>query len=83
MSPTATFIGKNLIELDLINRLSIQVISVTKMIPKNVIMTPSGRFVIKNCNLLVLLEQDKALAGQYNFCMNYLKTPSGPVCLNN
>jgi len=60
LSHTATFIGKNLIELDLINRLSIQVISVTKMIP-------SGRFVIKICNLLVLLEQDKALAGHYNF----------------
>ncbi len=63
LAPPATFVGKNLIELDLINRLGIQVIAVTETVPENVVMIPTGRFIVKESDLLVLLGPDKALAG--------------------
>jgi trk system potassium uptake protein len=63
LAPPATFIGKNLIELDLINRLGIQVIAIQELVPENVVMIPTGRFVIKDSDVLVLLGPDKALAG--------------------
>lgn len=63
LTPPATFIGKNLIELDLINRLGIQVIAVTETVTENVVMIPTGRFVVKDSDLLVLLGPDEALAG--------------------
>jgi trk system potassium uptake protein TrkA len=63
LAPPAMFVGKNLIELDLINRLGIQVIAVTETSPENVVMIPTGRFVVKDSDLLVLLGPDKALAG--------------------
>jgi trk system potassium uptake protein TrkA len=62
LTPPATFVGKNLIELDLINRLGIQVIAVTETVTENVVMIPTGRFVVKDSDLLVLLGPDKALA---------------------
>lgn len=62
-TPPAAFIGKNLIELNLINRLGIQVIAVQKAAPENVLMIPTGQYIIKKSDLLVLLGPDKALAG--------------------
>ncbi len=63
LTPPATFVGKNLIELDLINRLGIQVIAVTETVTENVVMIPTGRFVVKDSDVLVLLGPDNALAG--------------------
>jgi trk system potassium uptake protein TrkA len=63
LTPPATFVGKNLIELDLINRLGIQVIAVTETLTENVVMIPTGRFVVKDSDVLVLLGPDNALAG--------------------
>ena len=63
LTPPATFVGKNLIELDLINRLGIQVIAVTETAPENVVIIPTGRFIVKESDLLVLLGPDQALAG--------------------
>lgn len=63
LTPPATFVGKNLIELDLINRLGIQVIAVTETTPENVVIIPTGRFIVKESDLLVLLGPDQALAG--------------------
>ena len=63
LAPPAAFVGKNLIELDLINRYGIQVIAVTETAPENVVMIPTGRFVVKESDVLVLLGPDKALAG--------------------
>ena len=62
LAPPREFIGKNLIELDLINRFGIQVIAIKELVPENVVMIPTGRFVVKDSDVLVLLGPDKALA---------------------
>ncbi len=62
LSPPRTFIGKSLIELDLINRFGIQVVAVKELVPENVVMIPTGRFVVKDSDVLVMLGPDQALA---------------------
>jgi trk system potassium uptake protein TrkA len=62
-APPIAFIGKRLMELDLINRLGIQVIAVKNADPESVVMIPTGQFVVKKGDVLVLLGPDKALAG--------------------
>jgi trk system potassium uptake protein TrkA len=57
------FIGKSLIELDLINRMGIQIIAVTQTVPEKTVMIPTGRFVIMGSDVLALLGPDKVLAG--------------------
>ena len=63
LAPPKAFIGKSLIELDLINKFGIQVIAIKEMVPENVVMIPTGRFVVKDSDVLVLLGPDKALTG--------------------
>jgi trk system potassium uptake protein TrkA len=62
LAPPSSFIGKNLIELDLINRLGVQVIAIKELVPENVVMIPTGRFVVKDSDILVILGPDQALA---------------------
>jgi trk system potassium uptake protein TrkA len=61
LAPPRKFIGKNLIELDLINKYGIQVVAVKEMVPENVVMIPTGQFLVKDSDVLVLLGRDKAL----------------------
>jgi trk system potassium uptake protein TrkA len=61
LAPPDSFIGKTLIELDLINRFGVQVIAVKELVPENVVMIPTGRFVIKDSDVLFLLGPDHAL----------------------
>jgi trk system potassium uptake protein TrkA len=63
LAPPTDFIGKTLIELDLINRHGIQVVAVKELVPENVVMIPTGRFVVKDSDVLVMLGPDNALAG--------------------
>ncbi len=63
LAPPREFIGKTLIELDLINKFGIQVVAVKEPVPDNVVMIPTGRYLIKDSDVLVLLGPDKALAG--------------------
>jgi trk system potassium uptake protein TrkA len=62
LAPPREFIGKTLIELDLINKHGIQVVAVKEMVPENVVMIPTGRFVVKDSDILFLLGPDRALA---------------------
>jgi trk system potassium uptake protein TrkA len=62
LAPPGDFVGKTLMELDLINRFGVQVIAVKEIIPDNVVMIPTGRFLIKESDLLVVLGPDKALS---------------------
>ena len=62
LAPPREFIGKTLIELDLINKHGIQVVAVKEMVPENVVMIPTGRFLVKDSDVLVLIGRDKALA---------------------
>jgi trk system potassium uptake protein TrkA len=61
LAPPRKFIGKTLIELDLINKYGIQVVAVKEMVPENVVMIPTGQFLVKDSDVLVLLGRDKAL----------------------
>jgi len=61
-APPAAFIGKNLIELNLINRMGIQVIAVIESALNKVVMIPTGHFIVKESDVLVLLGPDKALS---------------------
>lgn len=62
LSPPKEFIGKTLIQLDLINRHGIQVVAVKELVPENVVMIPTGRFLVKDSDILFLLGPDSALA---------------------
>jgi trk system potassium uptake protein TrkA len=62
LAPPREFIGKTLIELDLINKHGIQVVAVKELVPENVVMIPTGRFLVKDSDVLILLGPDKALA---------------------
>ena len=62
LSPPRAFIGKSLIDLDLINRFGIQVVAIKELVPENVVMIPTGRFVVKDSDVLVMLGPDRALA---------------------
>ena len=62
MAPPGDFVGKTLMELNLINRFGIQVIAIKEMVPEKVVMIPTGRFLIKDSDLLVVLGPDKALS---------------------
>jgi trk system potassium uptake protein len=60
-APTAGFIGKNLKSLDLINRFGVQVLGVKEIFPERLNMIPTGTYVIKNNDRLILLGQNDGL----------------------
>lgn len=62
LAPPASFTGKSLIQLDMINRFGVQVIAIKELVPENVVMIPTGRFVVKDSDILVLLGPNEALA---------------------
>lgn len=62
LAPPDDFVGKTLMELDLINRFGLQVIAVKEMVPEKVVMIPTGRFLVKDSDLLVVLGSDEALS---------------------
>ena len=61
LAPPSSFTGKSLIELDLINRLGVQVIAIKELVPENVVLIPTGHFVVKESDVLILLGPDDAL----------------------
>ncbi len=61
LSPPNKFIGKELRELDLINRYGIQVVAIKELIPEAINMIPTGNFVLKDSDILFLLGPDDAL----------------------
>jgi len=63
LAPPSSFTGKSLIQLDLINRFGIQVIAIKELVPENVVLIPTGHFVVKESDVLVLLGPDDALNG--------------------
>lgn len=54
-APTADFIGKDLQTLDLINRFGVQVLGVKELVPEQLNMIPTGAYVIKDSDILILL----------------------------
>ena len=61
LSPPKDFIGKSLQDLDLINRLGIQIIAVKEVIKDQLILIPTARFVIKDSDILIMLGPNESL----------------------
>ena len=61
LSPPSYFIGKMLKELDLINKFGIQVVAIKELVPDKVTMIPTGGFVIKPSDILVMLGPDRSI----------------------
>jgi len=59
--PPKEFIGKSLKELDLINKYGVQVVAVKEMVPDKLHLIPTGKFVIKDSDVLILLGPDESL----------------------
>ena len=55
------FVGKTLRDLDLINRYGIQVLAVKEIIPEQVNLVPTAKYVLKDSDILILLGPDKSL----------------------
>ncbi|MFC1813166.1 potassium channel family protein [Thermodesulfobacteriota bacterium] len=60
-APTANFIGKNLMTLDLINRFGVQVLGVKELVPERLNMIPTGAYVVKDSDILILLGPNDGL----------------------
>ena len=56
-----SFIGKELKDLDLINKYGIQVLAVKNILPDQLNMIPTGKCVLKNGDTLILLGPNNAL----------------------
>jgi trk system potassium uptake protein TrkA len=61
LAPPRDFVGKALRELDLINRYGVQVVAIKEVIPDRMNMIPTGQFVVKDSDILILLGPNKAL----------------------
>jgi len=61
IAPPEEFIGKNLRELNLINRFEIQVIAVKGLVPEKTTLIPKADFVIKDSDVLVVIGPKKQL----------------------
>ena len=61
LSPPKDFIGKSLQDLDLINRLGIQIIAVKEVIKDQLFFIPTAKFVIKDSDILILLGPNESL----------------------
>ncbi|MGB9442815.1 MAG: TrkA C-terminal domain-containing protein, partial [Desulfobacterales bacterium] len=61
LSPPKDFIGKSLQELDLINRLGIQIIAVKEVIKDQLVFIPTAKFVLKDSDILIMLGRNESL----------------------
>ncbi len=61
LAPPREFIGKQLKELDLINRYGIQVLGIREIIPERLNLIPTAHFLIKDSDTMILLGPNEAL----------------------
>jgi len=61
LSPPKDFIGKSLRDLDLINRIGIQIIAVKEVIQDRLNLIPTAKFVIKDSDILIMLGPNESL----------------------
>jgi trk system potassium uptake protein TrkA len=60
-APPVGFIGKDLKTLDLINQYGVQILGVKELVPERLNMIPTGEYVIKDSDLLILLGSNNGL----------------------
>lgn len=61
LSAPASFIGKSLRELDLINRFGIQVLAVREIVPERLTYIPKADFVVKDSDILIVMGEESKL----------------------
>ena len=61
MAAPKDFVGKTLKELDLINRLGIQIVAIKEIIPTGMTFIPKGSFRLKDSDALIVLGPDEAM----------------------
>jgi trk system potassium uptake protein TrkA len=61
LAPPKEFVGKTLRDLDLINRFGVQVLAVKEIVPDRLVLIPTGTFLIKDSDALILLGPDETL----------------------
>jgi trk system potassium uptake protein TrkA len=61
LAPPRAFIGKALRELDLINQYGVQVVAIKEMVPDRLNLIPTGQFVLKDSDILILLGPTEAI----------------------
>jgi trk/ktr system potassium uptake protein len=61
LKPKENFIGKELKELDLINQYGVQVIAVKKVASGKLFMIPTGKHVMKEDEVMILLGPNDGL----------------------
>lgn len=61
IAPPEKFIGKSLKELDLRNRFGVQIIAVKGLVPETTTLIPTGDFVIKDSDILIIMGEDEQL----------------------
>lgn len=60
-APPKEFTGRTLKDLDLINKYGVQVVAVKEMVPDKLHLIPTGKFTIKDSDILILLGPDESL----------------------
>ena len=61
LAPPEEFVGKSLKELNLINRFGVQVLAIKEIIPKRHTLIPTGNFLVKDGDALIVLGPDEDL----------------------
>jgi trk system potassium uptake protein TrkA len=61
LAPPDEYIGKSLAELDLINRYGCQIVAVKELVPEKLNLIPTGKFVIKDSDVLIVLGPSEML----------------------
>jgi trk system potassium uptake protein TrkA len=59
--PPKGFVGKSLKELNLINRYGVQVLAIKRIIPNQLNMIPTGEYVLKEGDMMILLGPNEKL----------------------
>ena len=61
LAPPKHFIGKTLMDLDLINRYGVQVIAIKETVPENINLVPTGKSILKDSDLMILIGANEGL----------------------
>ena len=58
MAPPRRFVGKALKDLDIINQFKVQVVAVKETVPDSINLIPTGKFILKDSDIMILLGVD-------------------------
>jgi trk system potassium uptake protein TrkA len=61
MAPPAHFLGKQLKDLNLINKHGVQVVAIKELVPDRLNLIPTGTFTLKDSDIMILLGPNEGL----------------------